>query len=134
MYPKSWSDSFTSEQLNQLHQSEVENYFSIWENYSEKLEIFYQNRDRKSARPYMCFGIALYTHLLCKINECSVEELQVEEIEKLTHKPLNVKDRLQYSFETPDHIHTYTQLKALFLETKKMNSKLQAIRKYKKSE
>ncbi len=89
----------------------------------EKTEIAddFKRRDRAAARPKMIKSIGWFLSLLHWMEGRYVENLSdiVQSILKVTIQPVNLKERLSFVLEAPDHFQSFIQLSELFDETEK---------------
>ncbi len=101
-----------------------------WEAIAEGTEERLAKRQTKEIGPYMQKGIILFLSILFWSNKTSVhlDNLE-EEIRILSHKPVNVDERIGYILNRPNTYPAYMQLKSLMEEQKKMVAKLIALKK-----
>lgn len=97
----------------------------LFEHYKEQIQgidVHFQQRDRKKAKAPMIEMIALLITTVYWTNEKPVATLtNVEkDIIDLPYTPFNIGERLAFILQTPDHYHSFIQVKSLFEEAEKV--------------
>ncbi len=92
-----------------------------WERTELEIAKYFKARDRNRAMQPMIQMIKLYLAFLFWTNEQAVPSLTTitEQIQDLKIKPINSVERISYILSAPNHHHSFTQLKELFIELKK---------------
>ncbi|WP_158735371.1 YpoC family protein [Alteribacillus sp. YIM 98480] len=94
-----------------------------WENDLKMLNSLYEERNRKDAKSLMIKHIASLMNAIWWMNRRKVPAAARQDVKKAAHKlpkaPVNAGERLAFLLETPDHYHSFVQLKELFSESKK---------------
>jgi hypothetical protein len=107
--------------IDVLTDSSIRHLFHSWE--AEKMDIsdVFKLRNRPIARPKMIRSISWFITSLFWINGKHVERLThlVEDCSNLLIQPVNLKERLSYILQVPDHYHAFIQLSELFAELEK---------------
>lgn len=99
-----------------------------WNNVVEEIGVMFQNRAYKVAREPMIEFTNIYISCLFALNHLRTEESRdLERIDELERKPLNLKERLGFLLESPNHYHAYIQLKELYVELLKMTARFEII-------
>jgi hypothetical protein len=103
----------------------------LWKEEREQLDILFQNRDRKAAREPMIRALSYFLACLYWLNGTRVKGIVnwEEEIDALSIKPINCKERLQFIFAKCDLYHSFVQLGELFDELIKLYYKTLAMNK-----
>ncbi|MCL7745954.1 YpoC family protein [Halalkalibacter alkaliphilus] len=104
-----------------------------WKDEEPGLEHFYANRNPNAAKRKMVIMTAVFIDALFWMNETKVQGLKTitKEVKSLQYKPVNCEERLEFILTGPIRYHTYVQLKALFVELRKIYAKLKVIETYK---
>lgn len=115
----------------QQWRSQFPHVFTIWEKVNEELIAHFRKRDKKAAKEPMIAMIALLMDAIFWLNERSLTSLVNWEAEiiELEIYPVNIVERMQFMLESPDHFHSYHQLKSLFMEVEKSYFRKLAINK-----
>ncbi|SDH42203.1 YpoC family protein [Alteribacillus bidgolensis] len=94
-----------------------------WERDLKMLNSLYEERNRKDAKPLMIKHIASLMNAIWWMNRRKVPAAACQDVKKTAHElpkiPVNAGERLVFLLETPDHYHSFVQLKELFNESKK---------------
>lgn len=95
--------------------------FHHWEQSDERIANLFSQRKRSEALEPMKQQICFFIAILFWLNKQPVRSLRNlrEDISKIEIKPVNVCERIEYIISSPNHHHSFTQLKQLFLEIKK---------------
>jgi hypothetical protein len=101
-----------------------------WSEEEERLTKLYSDRNPSKAKPIMVTMIAVYIDGLFWTNEKQVLGIKhlKEELSGMQFKPVNCHERLTYILSNPSQYHSFIQLKALFLELKKLYAKSKVIK------
>ncbi|WP_349407538.1 YpoC family protein [Pseudalkalibacillus sp. SCS-8] len=99
----------------------IDHLFRLWRSEKEKIAASFKNRDRHAAKPAMIKGIGWFITILFWINGQRVARLThlVEDCSSLPDQPFNLKERLIFILENPDHYLAYIQLTELYDELEK---------------
>ncbi|UOE92300.1 YpoC family protein [Alkalihalobacillus sp. LMS39] len=97
----------------------------LFQYYKEQIQVidhYFQKRDRKQANAPMIQMIAFLITAVYWTNEKPVATLiNVEDdIVSLSYTPVNIGERLGFILQTPDHYHSFIQVKSLFDEAEKV--------------
>jgi len=113
-----------NERFNQLSNS-----FNLWYQEKEEIARLFKMRDKKAAAEPMNRQIENFLDVLFKINKKlkSSSEALLDDIDDLSIKPINCKERLSFLFERPAHYHSFIQLAELYEELEKQYKKKVAI-------
>lgn len=105
--------------------------FHLWEETNGELRLHYKKRDKKAAKEPMTAMIALLMDAIFWLNERAIASLVnwKVEIAELEIAPVNIVERIQFMLESPEHFHSYNQLKSLFTEVEKSYYRQLAIKK-----
>lgn len=95
--------------------------FYKWNADEEQIMQLIANRNQKEALQPMKHHILSFIAALFWLNGQPVAGLNnlSECVKQLKIKPVNVEDRVAYLMSAPNHHHSFTQLKQLFIELKK---------------
>ncbi|WP_051291349.1 YpoC family protein [Fictibacillus gelatini] len=98
--------------------------FEIWRKEFEIIKQYFQVRNRKKAREPMIYQLSVFLQALFWANGRLTGNLcrWEKEIEPLPIQPVNLKERLSFIFEQPDHYHSFIQLSELFIELEKKST------------
>ncbi|GAE34600.1 YpoC family protein [Halalkalibacter akibai] len=99
--------------------------FQCWEEEELILVNYYRERNLIKVKPIMTTMLAAFIDTLFWLNNKLVEGLKhlPSCIKELVYKPINCIERLEYILSAPSQYHAFIQLKALFLEIKKIYAK-----------
>jgi hypothetical protein len=101
-----------------------------WNEYKMLLEQLFEMRNRKDARKPMIHSISLLLDFLCWMNRMPVTQINnLDFVENLEVKPMNIRERLEFMLNRPDLFHSFIQLCELFVEVEKQYVKLLAMKK-----
>jgi hypothetical protein len=104
-----------------------------WQNIREDLNEAFSARSAKDIKENMKKAIALFIMYLFWTNGLPAKAADwKEELHKLSVKPVNAEERLEFVFMQPALFHSYKQLVQLFMEQEKQFAKHLAIRHLKK--
>lgn len=92
-----------------------------WEQSEEQIANLFSLRKRNEALEPMKQQICSFIAILFWLNKQPVRSMKnlKDEMSKLERKPVNVCERVEYILSAPNHHHSFTQLKQLFIELKK---------------
>lgn len=104
-----------------LTDSSIRHLFHSWKAKKTDIAEAFKQRKRAIARPKMVRSISWFITLLFWINGKHVERLThlMEDCSSLPIQPVNLKERLSYILQVPDHYHAFIQLSELFTELEK---------------
>ncbi|MEH7272607.1 YpoC family protein [Neobacillus vireti] len=100
-----------------------------WDRLRDELEILYRNRDQKNTLQGMKKGISLFIQLLYLTNDRQVKVTELEPIDFIEIKPVNLDERLGFIIGRPKLFHSYRQLSELFIEQNKLYVKNNIVKK-----
>jgi hypothetical protein len=102
-----------------------------WKVTKEEVGELFKKRDRKGARPLVVTYTAQFISMMFWLNERHVESIDniLVSIQELPIKPLNIEERLQFILQSPDHYHSFIQLRQLYEEFEKITVKQQILTK-----
>lgn len=106
--------------------------YTKWEEIEEELAMHFRNRDLKKAEAPMMEALALFIQSLFFIHGQSSPATKDKVLalsKNLSHRPINIDERLNYILNKPIHYLSFVQLKELFAELKKKEAVLQLKRK-----
>ncbi|MBP3950633.1 YpoC family protein [Bacillus suaedae] len=106
--------------------------FQIWGVEENNLRLLFRQRKSAFAKPIMTLMVALFIDLLFWSNEQRVLDLGDQfflDLDTLTYKPINCKERLEFILQSLDQYHALIQLSALFEEHKKGFAKMVILEK-----
>ncbi|RAK22118.1 hypothetical protein B0I26_102106 [Anoxybacillus vitaminiphilus] len=123
-------ENLENEPWNDIEQS-IPAVWQLWNEEKEKLDLLFQNRDRKAAREPMIRALSYFLACLYWLNETRVKSIVSweREVNTLQMKPVNCVERLQFIFAKCDLYHSFIQLGELFAELTKLYYKNLAIKK-----
>ncbi|ADU30177.1 hypothetical protein Bcell_1915 [Evansella cellulosilytica DSM 2522] len=81
----------------------------------------FHERNRNKARPYMLYYLSLYIQTMIWLQERPVYTLNAiqEQLNHLPYAPMNIRERISFILNSPDHYHSFITLKQLFEESHK---------------
>lgn len=100
----------------------VQQVLLLWKNEGEPfLRDCFHKRNRDKARPMMLKFTSIYIQTMFWLTKTRVPQLQniTDELEKLPFAPMNLKERMDFVLQAPDHHHSFTTLVQLFDESRK---------------
>ncbi|MFD1738511.1 YpoC family protein [Bacillus salitolerans] len=99
--------------------------YDRWTEDKEILKLFFNNRNRQGARPYMIKSLGFFIMFICWSNQQPVLSITdwTTQVSRLPIKPVNMIERLNHIFTSPDHYHSYLQLTQLYEELNKQYQK-----------
>ncbi|WP_428908902.1 YpoC family protein [Niallia sp. Krafla_26] len=100
--------------------------FSEWNHLKMELQEGFTKRDLSRTEIPMKKGIELFLKALYWSNLQSVND-NMDSMDRLTVKPINIRERLAYIIKTPNKFHSFIQLSELFVEMEKLFRKQQAL-------
>ncbi|MGF2616830.1 hypothetical protein FZC84_20835 [Rossellomorea vietnamensis] len=104
-----------------------------WTELREQLNGVFAARTSDEVKVLMNKAAAHFIMYLFWTNEKPANPLKwKEELEVLSVKPVNVRERLEFVLNQPSLFHSYKQLDQLFIEQIKQFAKAQAVRKHRK--
>lgn len=107
--------------------------FTEWKQISAKSAQCFAERNLQEVQPFMKAGISLFLTCLFWMNNQPVHlKNWQEQMDMLSSRPLNIKERASFILLRPDHYSSYIQLKELMTEIEKQYYKLAALKKVKK--
>ncbi|WP_227936233.1 YpoC family protein [Alkalihalobacillus deserti] len=103
--------------------------FEWWNEEEQTLTSLYRERNSKKAKPIMITMIAAFIDCLFWMNNKKLTGLNQlkEALAPFKFKPVNCVERLDFLLLNPSQFHSFTQLRALFLEMKKIYAKMKVI-------
>nr|WP_235356955.1 hypothetical protein [Bacillus alveayuensis] len=103
----------------------------LWKEEREQLQVLFANRNRKAAKEPMLRSLSYFLACLYWLNGTRVKEIVnwEKEIDALSIKPMNCKERLQFIFAKCDLYHSFVQLSELFEELNKLYYKMLVMNK-----
>ncbi|GGE56585.1 YpoC family protein [Priestia taiwanensis] len=109
----------------------IQEIIESWKETIEEVAELFKNRNRKGARPFMVRYIAHFVSSIFWLNEryvAGIDDILIS-MKELPIKPLNIEERLQFILESPDHYHSFVQLRELYEEFEKIAVKQQILSK-----
>ena len=100
-----------------------------WGQVKGELEILYRNREQKTTLQGMKKGIGLFILFLYLSNDSQVNFKELEPIDLLEMKPVNLDERLGFIINRPTLFHSYRQLTELMVEQEKLYAKKNIVKK-----
>lgn len=100
----------------------VQEVLYLWNNDGKPfLTECYKARNRKKASPMMKKYISIYIQTMFWLTNNYVRSLKNvgAELEKTSFSPLNIKERMEFMLQAPDHHHSFATLTQLFDESRK---------------
>ena len=94
-----------------------------------ELEVLYRNREQKTTHQGMKKGIGLFILFLYLSNDSQVDHKELEPIDLLEMKPVNLEERLGFIISRPTLFHSYRQLTELIVEQEKLYAKKNIVKK-----
>lgn len=93
-----------------------------WKEESELITVYFKERNRKKALEPMIRGLANFISINTWINNCIINNLEhlIVDLDKLNIKPINLKERICFVLNQPDHYHSFIQLSGLYTEIEKL--------------
>lgn len=103
--------------------------FKWWAEEEEALTTLFHERNFIPAKPIMITMIAAFIDCLYWMNDRKLLGLNQlkEDLSMLQFKPVNCEERLEFVLLNPGRYHSFTQLRALFLESKKIYAKIKVL-------
>lgn len=101
---------------------------ATWNDNVEEVSELFKKRDYSSAKAPMIEFTDRYISCLFALNhQREQEKKDLELINTLERKPLNLTERLGFVIESPNHYHAFIQVKELYVELRKMTARFEII-------
>ncbi|MDR7075316.1 hypothetical protein J2Y03_000304 [Neobacillus niacini] len=100
-----------------------------WGQVKGELEILYRNREQKTTLQGMKKGIGLFILFLYLSNDSQANLKELEPIDFIEMKPVNLEERLGFIISRPTLFHSYRQLTELMVEQEKLYAKKNIVKK-----
>jgi hypothetical protein len=100
-----------------------------WKVVKTELEVLYRKRDQKTTHQGMRRGVGLFLQFLYWSNDKQVKIKELEPIDRLEIKPVNLDERLGFIITRPNLFHSYRQLAELMTEQEKLFAKKNIVKK-----
>ncbi|WP_052404788.1 YpoC family protein [Bacillus rubiinfantis] len=94
-----------------------------WGIIKKKLDSLHHDRHHHQIKPLMEEGISLFIQLLFLTNEIDFLPGTALDENQLTHKPVNLRERLDFIIARPQLYHSFRQLSELMAEMEKLQAK-----------
>ena len=100
-----------------------------WTEEERTLTALFHERNTKEAKPIMVIMSAAFIDCLFWMNDKPVTGLThlKQALIDIGFKPINCEERLDFVLQNSSQYHAFTQLRALFLEVKKIYAKIKLI-------
>ncbi|MEH6939481.1 YpoC family protein [Bacillus sp. JJ664] len=100
----------------------IQDMFMQWKEESELLSGYFRMRNRKVALEPMLRGLANFISITTWLNGkilTNINDVLIE-LDSLTIKPINLKERISFVIKQPDHYHSFIQISGLYTELEKL--------------
>ncbi|WP_017755543.1 YpoC family protein [Calidifontibacillus oryziterrae] len=99
--------------------------FNLWFEEKDRIADLFRKRDKQAVTIPILKHVENFVKAVYIMNgffDLAAESWQ-DNIDSLAIKPINVKERLTFIFDSPSHYHSYIQLSSLFEEFRKQFEK-----------